>query len=412
MKKIIIVLILVNALWGITASAQISPGVQLWRVVNGVLQPVNSSWTINVPASGVTATSTFSGNILVSGNFEVSGVSLLNLVSSGNFISTGSVTATHFIANSGSATSTIAGGLTIEGSGFVYDFSTGNVGIGTTGPGQKLELYTSEGAKVRFNNSAHTWDFGMRTGTNYLDLQYDGSDRVSIDNTGNVGIGTTTPTNKLTITDSSASQLTLSADAGIAQWAFRNAGGNLYFATTTVGGNNATTSVAALEIRNNGSMYAPFTLSSGVAQTGYWCYDANGQFVRDSVACLVSAKKYKKDINPIDVGLEELLKLEPVNYYLKTPLGENDKVQQFGFIADDVEKIDSRLVTYDSNGEIRGFRYEQFTAVITKAIQELNDKVEGKVILAKRSAEENWQWIVMSILFLWVIRLEIKIRRM
>ena len=70
---------------------------------------------------------------------------------------------------------------------------------------------------------------------------------------GNVGIGTTTPTNKLTITDTANPQLTLSADAGVSQWAFRNAGGNLYFATTTVAG-TATTSTSALSIFNNGNV--------------------------------------------------------------------------------------------------------------------------------------------------------------
>ncbi|MEK7062603.1 MAG: NYN domain-containing protein, partial [Patescibacteria group bacterium] len=58
---------------------------------------------------------------------------------------------------------------------------------------------------------------------------------------------------KLTITDSSASQLTLSADAGVSQWAFRNAGGNLYFATTTVAG-TATSSLAAFTIDGNGNV--------------------------------------------------------------------------------------------------------------------------------------------------------------
>ena len=68
---------------------------------------------------------------------------------------------------------------------------------------------------------------------------------------GKLGIGTTSPTNKLTITDTSASQLSLSAGAGINQWAFRNAGGNFYLSTTTVAG-TATTSISALEISGSG----------------------------------------------------------------------------------------------------------------------------------------------------------------
>lgn len=71
--------------------------------------------------------------------------------------------------------------------------------------------------------------------------------------TSSMAIGTSTISNAmsatLTLASSTASQLSLSAGAGLAQWAFRNAGGNLYFATTTVAG-TATSSVAALEIQN------------------------------------------------------------------------------------------------------------------------------------------------------------------
>ncbi|MFZ2484767.1 MAG: hypothetical protein WAW81_02415, partial [Minisyncoccia bacterium] len=62
-----------------------------------------------------------------------------------------------------------------------------------------------------------------------------------------VGIGTSTPMYQLTVASSTGPQLSLSDSAGIAQWAFRNAGGNLYFATTTVAG-TATTTLAALTI--------------------------------------------------------------------------------------------------------------------------------------------------------------------
>jgi|GEM_PF-3636581 len=91
---------------------------------------------------------------------------------------------------------------------------------------------------------------GSATGS-LLDLQANDVSRLIVKATGNVGIGTTTPQHMLTIASSTAPQLSLSAGAGINQWAFRNAGGNLYFATTTVAG-TATTSTAALSISGSG----------------------------------------------------------------------------------------------------------------------------------------------------------------
>ena len=87
-----------------------------------------------------------------------------------------------------------------------------------------------------------------RPAADTLGLVTNGAERLRVTSTGNVGIGTTTPTWLfLNPSSSSAAQLALSAGAGIAQWAFRNAGGNLYFATTTVAG-TATTSTSALTI--------------------------------------------------------------------------------------------------------------------------------------------------------------------
>ncbi|MBT4894701.1 helix-turn-helix domain-containing protein, partial [bacterium] len=51
-----------------------------------------------------------------------------------------SALAGYFTATSTTATSTIAGGLDIDNGGFVYDFTTNNVGIGTASPTQALDV--------------------------------------------------------------------------------------------------------------------------------------------------------------------------------------------------------------------------------------------------------------------------------
>ena len=166
-----------------------------------------------------------------------------------------------------------------------------------------------------------------------------------------------------------------------------------------VGSSTASATSTIFTIKNDGTIFAPLTTSSGSAQTGYWCYDANGQLIRDTVTCTVSALKFKKDIKPTTLGLAEVLKMQPVTYYNKDS-SFGDK-QQVGFIADWSEKVLPLLIVRDSSGDVHGFNYEQYTAVLTGAIQDLNLKIEnikvGKVV---RSAEENWQWFAIIILAL------------
>jgi hypothetical protein len=77
--------------------------------------------------------------------------------------------------------------------------------------------------KLQTNTSANNLSISSPTFSNILTIR---------DNPGSVGVSTTTPYYNLTVASTTGAQLSLSAGADIAQWVQRNAGGNLYFATT------------------------------------------------------------------------------------------------------------------------------------------------------------------------------------
>jgi hypothetical protein len=258
---------------------------------------------------------------------------------------------------------------------------------------------------------------------------------------GELGLGTTTPHRQLTLSDSAEPQLAFT-DAGVTSdiWEMRNAGGNLYFATSSKN-TYATSSLAAVEFQgtgkpgiaissttpfatlavnpssdfsnqfvvgsstattllldNRGHLFLPKLAVDAAAHTYTMCGAATTfEAIWDTTTCVLSAAKFKTNIEDLDIGLEELLKVRPVQFNYK-PTGDetydeniNIAHQQIGLIADEVEKIDSRLVTYDNKGEIKGFNYEQYTSWLTKAIQEMWSSVTNHESRIDKLERENME---------------------
>src|SRR5205823_6232093 len=76
-----------------------------------------------------------------------------------------------------------------------------------------------------------------------------------------------------------------------------------------------------------------------------------------------SSARFKDEIRPMDNTSESILKLEPVSFRYKKEL-DPDGVIQFGLIAEQVEKIDPRLVIRDEDGKVSTVRYEAVNAML------------------------------------------------
>lgn len=120
-------------------------------------------------------------------------------------------------------------------------------------------------------------------------------------------------------------------------------------------------------------IYMPNITQTSSPQTGTICWQTSGGgslSIDTTVACLSSTRRVKQAIEPLDTGLSAVMRMHPVSYDLKPEFNPAHLGRQVGLVAEEVQAIDPRLVALDDEGQPRGVRYMQMTAVLVKAIQQ------------------------------------------
>jgi hypothetical protein len=107
-----------------------------------------------------------------------------------------------------------------------------------------------------------------------------------------------------------------------------------------------------------------------------------------------SSRRFKKDIKPMDSGSEAVFALTPVSFRYKEEI-DPAGMQQFGLVAEDVEKINPDLVVRDKEGRPYSVRYEQVNAMVLneflkehRTVQELKKEVAALIATVKQQAEQ------------------------
>jgi hypothetical protein len=98
--------------------------------------------------------------------------------------------------------------------------------------------------------------------------------------------------------------------------------------------------------------------------------NSNGQIGTQAPA---SARRFKKEIKPMDQTSEAILGLKPVTFQYK---GDSAGIPQFGLIAEEVAKANPDLVVRDDRGDIYTVRYEAVNAMLLNEFLKEHRKVE------------------------------------
>lgn len=132
------------------------------------------------------------------------------------------------------------------------------------------------------------------------------------------------------------------------------------------------------------------TALGNTATTSAVCYNTGtGLLTYNSTigTCTVSTITAKDLDEPLEPrqGLALVMAMRPWVYHLKPDRPTYMPGAQIGMIAEYARDVDPRLVAVNADGSVAGFRYEQYTAALTAAVQEL--KREVNELKAPKSAE-------------------------
>ena len=93
------------------------------------------------------------------------------------------------------------------------------------------------------------------------------------------------------------------------------------------------------------------------------------------LGALVSSRRFKDEIKPIEQASEIIYRLKPVSFRYKAEV-EPTRPRAFGLIAEDVEKVSTDLVTRGSDGKVNAVRYDAVNSMLLNEFLKEHRKVE------------------------------------
>jgi len=323
--------------------------------------------------------------------------------------------------------------------------ASGNVGIGTTAPTNKLHVLSSNYFPAKFEDSGSSiiqiqaggtnhwaeidlkstynvadnkvWNLAARGLGGFVirqlnDARTSGTERLVIDTNGNVGIGTTTPATKLEVEGSGDTRIRIDSTAGTASsvlelasgtktnYIFTGSDGHLYARTNDT--NRHVLLQAGLASGNVGiGTWAP---SEKLHVVGNFMLVNNGASIAYKDGSLTwsnpSDARLKTNIQPITNALEKITKLRGVSFdWVNQDLHQGDA--KSGFLAQEMEQVfpdcvqeievdsnspDAKLV---GDGKIKTVGLTTgFFASMVEAIKEQQQMIEQQTELIEQQQQK------------------------
>jgi hypothetical protein len=133
---------------------------------------------------------------------------------------------------------------------------------------------------------------------------------------------------------------------------------------------NPIINIVAATGASTAQLAVPGTQATGTGDVNV-CWTTAGKFTEGSV-CGTSLAIYKQNIQPVEHGLDYVMRMRPVTFDWK-----KDGKSDLGLIADEVAAIDPLMGAYRANGDLYNFKDRAVLATLIKAVQEIETQIQG-----------------------------------
>jgi hypothetical protein len=120
------------------------------------------------------------------------------------------------------------------------------------------------------------------------------------------------------------------------------------------------------------------------------CIDSNGKLFSVITGCTTgSSFRFKEQIADMGESSSKLFQLRPVTFFYKPQYDDGSNLLQYGLIAEEVAKVYPEMVAYDKDGQPSSVKYQALAPMLLNEVQKQNLQIQKQAEAIQLQQEQN-----------------------